>query len=325
MKRSWWFQEVVRNPQMQGMEMESRNLKLLFFSTEDSEIKSLSLSFKGLIAVVLLIGIGIFTLTGVFTYLIVKFYQNYKIVELRRQNIVLVSQVSSMEEKLKRVETRLKELEKFDNDLRMLADLPKLDEDVRNVGVGGSESYTNLALEDLPDPINEQVLAMTEDLDKLGRQIDLEFASFREIENRLQENRTRIRHTPSIRPVMRGWLKSKFGYRVDPFLDIMKHHDGIDIAAEKGTPVYAPADGKVVAVGYDRNGYGRYVIIDHGYGIRTLFGHLSLATVKKGQKVKRWEKIGEVGRTGRATGYHLHYEVRVKDRPVDPLTYIFNW
>ncbi len=325
MKKPDWERDKYGNPQSQGIEMESRNLKLLFFSTRDSELKTVNISFKALIAIVLALGIGIFTLTGIFTALIVKYYQNYKISELRRQNLVLVSQIATMEGKLKSVQARLKELEKFDNDLRVLADLPKLDEDVRDVGVGGTENYNALALEDLPDPLNEQVLAMTADLDKLDRQIDLEFSSFREIENRLQEDKQRIRHTPSIRPVLHGWLKSKFGPRLDPFLDVIRHHDGVDIAAEKGTPVYAPADGVVKAVGYDRKGYGRYIVIDHGYGIQTLYGHLSAANVKKGQKVKRWEKIGEVGRTGRATGYHLHYEVRVHNRPVDPLTFIFNW
>lgn len=305
--------------------MDSKNLKLLYFSTEESEIKSVNLSYKSLVALLAGLVLSILVVIGLLTAAIVKYYQNSKIAELRRQNIVLISQLAQMEGKMKEIRLRLNQLQQFDNDLRVLVDLPRIDEDMRNVGIGGTVDYRDLVLEELPDVLGDRVSSLKMDLEKLDRQIDLEFSSFREIERVLRENQQRIRHTPSIRPVNTGWLKSKFGNRLDPFVDQIRHHDGIDIAAEKGTPIFATADGVVLRVGYDPKGYGRFVVIDHGYGIRTLYGHMSRVLVKRGQRVRRWEKIGEVGKTGRATGYHIHYEVAVNGRPVNPLNFILNW
>jgi len=305
--------------------MEKRNLKLLFFSSEESEIKSLDLGFKKLISFSILFIIGIFVVTSLFATLFIKIYNNYRITELRRQNLVLATQLSAIEQKMDGIKIKLKDLEKFDNDLRIIADLPKLDEDVRDVGTGGTEDYNNLALEELPVDLKNKTRNTNMNLDQFARQVDLQLNSFIEIEKQLHNNQAKVRHTPSIRPVMVGRLKSRFGNRIDPFLDVMRHHDGIDIAAEIGTPVYAPADGVVITVQNDRVGYGRHILIDHGYGVQTLYGHLSTIDVKVGQKIKRWDKIGEVGRSGKATGYHLHYEVMVNERPLDPMNYIYNW
>ncbi len=305
--------------------MEKRNLKLLFFSPEESEIKSLNLGFKKIIVFSVLFILGIFIVTSLFTTIFIKIYNNYRITELRRQNVVLATQLASIEQKMGGIKTKLKDLEKFDNDLRILADLPKLDEDVRGVGTGGSEDINNFALEELPVALKNKTRNANMNLDQFTRQVDLQLNSFIEIEKQLNNNQAKVRHTPSIRPVMVGYLKSKYGNRIDPFLDIMRHHDGIDIAAEIGTPVYAPADGVIIKVQNDRVGYGRHILIDHGYGINTLYGHLSKIDVKVGQKVKRWDKLGEVGRTGKATGYHLHYEVLISEHPIDPMNFIYNW
>jgi len=126
--------------------------------------------------------------------------------------------------------------------------------------------------------------------------------------------------TPSIRPA-NGWLSSGFGYRSDPFTKRATMHKGVDFAASTGTPVYAPADGIVSYAGRE-GGYGKIVSIDHGYGIVTRFAHNSKLIVKTGQKIRRWEKIAEVGTTGRSSGPHLHYEVRLNGVPVDPENYI---
>ena len=203
----------------------------------------------------------------------------------------------------------------------MLTGLPKVDEDVRDVGVGGSSvNYKGLGLEDLPVPLNNQVTSLNVDLAQLEREIDLEFSSFNEIQTTLEENKRKARATPTIRPVETGWLQSPFGKRIDPFEDIEKDHYGMDIASTKGTIVRAPADGvvKVVRDNDFKYGYGKYLIIDHGDGLETLFGHLSTVKVKKNQKVKRRDPIGEVGRSGRATGYHLHYEVKRNGKAINP-------
>jgi len=128
-----------------------------------------------------------------------------------------------------------------------------------------------------------------------------------------------INATPSLLPIA-GWISSNFGYRRNPYDGSYRLHSGVDIAAEPGTPVRAPADGSVIFSGY-REGYGKVIVMDHGYGIRTLFAHNSSVFVGQGAKVKRGETISQVGNTGRSTGPHLHYEIRKNGVPVNPATF----
>jgi murein DD-endopeptidase MepM/ murein hydrolase activator NlpD len=136
----------------------------------------------------------------------------------------------------------------------------------------------------------------------------------------LSERQSLLSATPSIKPT-RGWFTSRFGYRVDPFTNRAEMHAGLDMAAPPGTPVYSPADGVISYVGYEA-GYGKLVSIDHGYGVITRYGHNSRVFVEQGQRVRRWDVISAVGTTGRSTGAHLHYEVRIHGIPVDPMNYI---
>jgi murein DD-endopeptidase MepM/ murein hydrolase activator NlpD len=149
---------------------------------------------------------------------------------------------------------------------------------------------------------------------KMERELTLLFEKMASQQDLLQA-------TPSIRPTLGGWVSSGFGYRVDPFTGRRKMHKGLDFAAMTGTPVYSPADGVVSYAGRE-GGYGKIVSIDHGYGIVTRYAHNSRLLVKTGQRVTRWEKIAEVGSTGRSSGPHLHYEVRLNGVPVDPEKYI---
>lgn len=138
----------------------------------------------------------------------------------------------------------------------------------------------------------------------------------------LSSRQSLLKATPSLKPVT-GWVTSRFGYRLSPFSGKAALHQGLDIASAPGTPVYAPADGVISFAGYDQ-GYGKLVSIDHGYGVVTRFGHNSQLYVVVGQKVKRGDVISATGSTGRSTGTHLHYEVRVNGLPVDPLNYILS-
>jgi len=149
---------------------------------------------------------------------------------------------------------------------------------------------------------------------KMERELTLLF-------ERMASQRDLLQATPSIRPAGGGWVSSGFGYRVDPFTGRRRMHKGLDFAAMTGTPVYAPADGVISYAGRE-GGYGKIVSIDHGYGIVTRFAHNSRLNVKTGERIKRWQKIAEVGSTGRSSGPHLHYEVRVNGVPVDPENYI---
>jgi murein DD-endopeptidase MepM/ murein hydrolase activator NlpD len=146
--------------------------------------------------------------------------------------------------------------------------------------------------------------------------------SLKGLENLLQDKRVQLANTPSIWPA-RGWFTSGFGYRISPFTGLRQMHEGIDISNRIGSPAYAPGDGLVTNIGREW-GFGKILVISHGFGITTRYGHLSKINVKIGQKVKRGQKIAEIGSTGRSTGPHLHYEVKVNGVPVNPLKYILN-
>ncbi len=148
---------------------------------------------------------------------------------------------------------------------------------------------------------------------QIGHQLD-------EVQQRMESQQERIAATPTISPV-KGILTCGFGYRRDPFTGRSAFHPALDISAPAGYPVAAPADGIVLGTG-PHGGLGKAIFVSHGYGLTTRYGHLSQIGVRPGQRVKRGETIGAVGNSGRATGYHLHYEVHVDGTPVDPLNYI---
>jgi murein DD-endopeptidase MepM/ murein hydrolase activator NlpD len=141
--------------------------------------------------------------------------------------------------------------------------------------------------------------------------------SLASVKTKVENQQALARATPSIWPVA-GWLSSGFGNRTDPFTGQPDYHAGLDISADKGTPVHATADGVVELAGYNGN-YGNCIVLAHGFGIATRFGHLSGYAVGLGQKVKRGETIGYVGATGRATSSHLHYEILLNGQPINPL------
>jgi murein DD-endopeptidase MepM/ murein hydrolase activator NlpD len=145
---------------------------------------------------------------------------------------------------------------------------------------------------------------------------------FTSLLDQLNEKKNLLACTPSIRPV-KGWISSSFGYRNSPFTGRRELHAALDIANREGTPIIAPADGVVTFAG-KKGLYGNLVVIDHGYGLVTRYGHLKSADVNKGDKVKRGEVLGRMGSTGRSTGPHVHYEVRLNGLPVNPDNYILN-
>jgi murein DD-endopeptidase MepM/ murein hydrolase activator NlpD len=202
----------------------------------------------------------------------------------------------------------------------MVAGLPEIAPDVRKVGVGG-QGY-----DDLPGPpasLQGQSTSpglLLADLDQLLRLVKLEKRSFQDVEATLQSNRERLEHTPSIQPA-EGYISRGFGSCTDPFTGGPGFHEGIDIVNQVGTSVRATAAGKVTERGW-RKGYGWVVVIDHGYGYETAYGHLDAIEVTRGQRVNRGQVIATLGNSGRSTGPHLHYEVRVEGKTVNPLRYV---
>lgn len=296
--------------------MGSRKFKLILLSHDLTRKVELSFTRRkfqaallGLAAIFLISNM----VAGLLTSNLLKSRENEA---LRAENLRLKSHISQLEDRVASVDEELAGLVETDRMLRILADLPVLEEDVRQVGVGGTIRETPL------DPELAELSKGTWSLEKVERELNLQKASFEEIQEKLSSNAELLEHTPTLRPVAGGYISSAFGLRRDPFTKQTTHHPGVDIAQERGTAVVATAAGEVIYAGHYYS-YGRFVVVDHGFGYQTAYGHLNRMNVRAGQYVEKGQKIGEVGSSGRATGSHLHYEVRISGRPVNPSDYFF--
>ena len=248
--------------------------------------------------------------------------KTFELNQLRQQTQEQKSKIHFFASKIEDLEKQLSRLKDFDKRIRIIANLEKSQETTLFTGMGGP-SPSDIR-EKLKAERDEMGLAqqMRSDVERLESEAASQEQSLSELENLLQNKKEMLVHTPSIWPV-HGWVTSGFGFRTNPFTGLNQMHEGLDIANRIGTPVIAPADGIVSNTGRD-SFYGSVVIISHGFGMITRFFHLSKILVRAGQRVKRGDKIAEVGMTGMSTGPHLHYEVRVDGIPVNPLRYIVN-
>lgn len=207
-----------------------------------------------------------------------------------------------------------------DNYYRILMQMDPLSDAQRYGGIDNEERYRHL--QSLPDAA--LLTEMTRSLDMLDRQIYAQSRSFDELKNAAMQKQDQLRHTPAILPVnVKNYnLASGYGYRTDPVYDTRHFHSGVDIAGSEGTTIIATADGTIADAKW-QGGMGYSVEIDHGYNYQTLYAHLRSMAVKKGQKVKRGQKIGEMGSTGKSTAPHLHYEVLFKGSPQNPVNYYY--
>ncbi len=174
---------------------------------------------------------------------------------------------------------------------------------------------------------HELVNSIIGSLNSLGHYIVAQKKSYGEIDNLLKNKEQLLASTPAIQPVSNKDLNriaSGFGYRIDPIYKTVKLHAGLDFAAPLGTPIYATANGTITVAGNTGNGYGNHVVINHGYGYETLYGHMSRIKVRAGQPIKRGEVIGWVGSTGKSTGPHCHYEVHKNGQKIDPVYFFYN-
>ena len=220
-------------------------------------------------------------------------------------------------DKISKLEQELKLIEEKDSELRTYATLAPLSDDVKAKGVGGS-TIEDSSTEDLD---GSSIMLLKDRVDSLAFAVDIQKDSYNTIFNKIKSNEKMFRHIPSIAPV-KGYIGSRYGYRTDPIDGKRRMHSGLDFPVNLNTDVVATGDGVVTKAQYD-SGWGRYIKIDHGYGYETIYAHLWKINVKKGQKVKRGDKIGKSGNSGRAAGFHLHYEVHKNNKTVDPLRYFF--
>ena len=297
--------------------MHKNSYKLALFSNSTSSMHTFNLSRTRIILFTVLLG----SFLGIFIYSTGRILAHRQIriamSEVVEENRALRVHLDDMSERMLEVDRQVTNLAQSDDQLRVMADMPKIDQDVREVGIGG-DIIPRIDYNDEDHLVSKLIF----DFDKLEREIRLQRQSFVEIERQFTEKEDLLLHTPSIRPVESGYISSGFGRRRDPFTRRWTHHSGIDFSLERGAPVYATAEGKVVFC-KSNHGFGKVIVLDHGYGFRTAYGHLGAFSVAKGQQVKRGQKIGEVGNTGRSTGPHLHYEVHVDGKAVDALDYFF--
>jgi len=303
-----------------------RAIRLLVVDDSSAKLKEVRLPLWKLISVVSIVVI----LGGVTVYgagnLLSRIYTRQAMAEVTAENQNLRENIASISTRLARVDTLLSEIASSDYQLRLMADLNPIDPETRMMGIGGMGGATgsgDLLAETGELSEEDSVRRLVFDLDKIEREIELQHSSFLEIKRQLASKEEIVLATPSIRPAESGFYSSGFGYRRDPFTRRRAHHSGLDIVAPVRTPIIATADGTVISA-ERASGYGKVVVIDHGFGYRTLYAHLSAIDVHKGQTVKRGTRIGALGNTGRSTGAHLHYEVHINKKPVNPMDYIFS-
>lgn len=245
-----------------------------------------------------------------------------QLADLEAENEQQKRQIASLAQKIDHISGKMIELKKFDQKLRTMVNLETNDDSSGFLGIGGSDpSVVN------PDYTIEKahkklVRLMHQSAENLNSEISVQIKDTAELCRYLEDQRSLLASTPSIWPV-EGWVSSGFGHRISPFTNEKEFHSGLDISGRMKTPVIAPADGIVTFVG-ENYGYGKFFHLNHEFGLKTIYGHLSEVLVKKGQYVKRGEKIGLLGSSGRTTGPHVHYEVQLKGVPVDPRRYILN-
>jgi murein DD-endopeptidase MepM/ murein hydrolase activator NlpD len=239
---------------------------------------------------------------------------------LVNENRVLQNQLQYLTQRLEGIQKQLRLLSDKGNELRLLADLPKLDEDLQKVGAGGLDERVDFTSS---SGVNTLLNNLQATANQAERELRLQTSSYEAVGTAYEQNKIRFAHLPAIKPMDGFYNPHGFGMRLHPILNIVRKHEGLDIINEVGSPVFASAEGTVNFVGR-KGDYGVTVDIDHGYSLKTLYGHLSKVLVHEGQKVKRGQLIARSGNTGLSDGPHLHYEVRLNGVAQNPTYYFFD-
>lgn len=275
--------------------------------------------------------IGILTVSAIIATIMYRYYPSPREEALSREVQQMEVQYDALNDQIGLMSKVLDNVQDRDANVhRLMFGMDPIDESVWSGGVGGSEKYDYLTKFKNSGAL---LLATQEKADQLKRRLAIQSESLDKIQEEAKNKEIMLACMPAIKPVRGDKLKrnikalSGFGMRMHPIHKIRKMHTGIDFSAPRGTHIQATGDGKVARVMHKKTGYGTYVVIDHGYGFKTLYGHMASVNVKTGQEVKRGQTIGTVGNTGTSTAPHLHYEVHLKDgktntyKKVNPIHY----
>ena len=302
--------------------MDKEYFNILIFGQKTSKTRHLRIHQKTFKIVFYLLTFAFLSTTFFFCDYIQLKKKAFELARLRQETETQKSQIQFFSARIEGMEKQLSKLKDFDKRIRIIANLEKGQETTSLMGVGGP-SPSDIR-EKLKSERDEKGLVqqMRTDVERLQSEAISREESLSELEKLLHTKKEMLTHTPSIWPAM-GWVTSGFGFRTNPFTGLTQMHEGLDISNRMGTPVVATAEGIISDTGNDLV-HGKLLVISHGFGMTTRYSHLSKVVVRVGQKVKRGDKVAEVGMTGRTTGPHLHYEVKLNGIPVNPMRYVLN-
>ncbi|MDP4266671.1 MAG: M23 family metallopeptidase [Bacteroidota bacterium] len=295
------------------------------FNTKSLEYELVKPGFKDFaIKALSVIAFGL-VFSSIILLIAYNFFSSPKEKVLTRENENYRIQLKMLNEKLDNLGNVLTELQQKDNNIyRVIFEADPISDNIRKGGIGGAERYSKLEGYNNSDII----IATTRKADIIARQLYVQSKSFEDVLNMAKDKNKMLKSIPAIQPIKNKGLKqlvSGFGMRIHPLYKTLVMHTGVDFTATVGTPVYATGDGEIMNPAAETvSGYGNVIVVNHGYGYKTLYAHLSRKVVNPGQKVKRGEIIGYVGNTGISTGPHLHYEVIKNNVKINPVNFFYN-
>ncbi len=294
-----------------------------FYNTHTLKYEPLVISWKQRLKKWFGQGMMTITLTGIILLAAYYLIDSPKEKELKREISQLKFEYELLNQKSEDFEKVLKSLQdRDDNMFRVIFEAEPIPAPVREAGYGGANKYKDLEFYENAD----LMISAHRRLDRIGKQLYIQSKSYDEIARMIKNKSDMMASIPAIQPIANNDLKriaSGFGNRIHPFFKTPKMHWGLDFTAPPGTEIHCTGNGIVSKVAFEA-GYGKYVIVDHGFGYETLYAHMKDTHVKKGQQLKRGDVLGTVGNTGLSMAPHLHYEVIRNGQKIDPINYFYN-
>ena len=295
-----------------------------YYDKKSLSYKEINLTLKQKIQNLLLYILSASIITSLSFFVFYSFFDSPKEKKLKSEINFLTSNYQKFESKLLEVETVLDDIQKRDDNIyREIFEANPIPTEIRKAGFGGVNKYKYLEGFSNTELLKE----LDNKFDVLKKQLYVQSKSFDQIIELTKDKNKMLSSIPAIQPLSNKDLSrmaSGFGYRIDPIYKTRKFHAGMDFSAKTGTPIYATGDGKVFKVSKSKRGYGNHIVIDHGFGYKTLYAHMSKTAVKRNQKVSRGDVIGFVGNTGKSVAPHLHYEVHKDGKKINPVNFYYN-
>ena len=294
-----------------------------FLNPETLRYERVRLTGSQRIRYFLVIGIGLIALAVILRYGFERYYPTPRQIIYERDNSQLRADYYALNNNLQQVEARLAELRNRDDRFyRSILSLEPVPSSIREAGTGGTEPVNRFSSMHEPGLVKN----VASRIDKISNRVQIQSSSLETVYREAVTNQRFLACKPSIRPISPAdpcWLTSTYGYRQDPFTHVRSAHHGIDLAGPYGLEIHATGDGTVISAGFSPYGYGKEVLVDHGFGYISRYAHMQEIYVRRGQQLKRGEVLGSLGNTGRSTGPHLHYEIRKNGRPVNPFYFFY--